>query len=122
MSIRDSLRSVRRKSPQEPNPAAPIPASTSTRQTAAAPPSAPPSGPRRQPSPERHRYHQLKDRLPDGAVFHVEYSAAAQTWTGTLTVNGQVFKGTAGGVFRLLVKLDDDFRAWKAGSLAIPKE
>jgi hypothetical protein len=78
--------------------------------------------PQRRPTPERYHYHQLKSRLPDGAVFHVEYDATAETWTGTLAINGQTFKGKASGVFRLLVKLDNDFRAVQNGSLAIPKE
>jgi hypothetical protein len=29
----------------------------------------------------------LPQRLPDGATFHTVYSAASQTWTGSLTIN-----------------------------------
>jgi hypothetical protein len=51
-----------------------------------------------------------KSRLPDGSRFNVVYDATAARWSGTLTVGGQVFESDAGGVFKLLVKLDTKYR------------
>jgi hypothetical protein len=67
---------------------------------------------------ERFQRHRLKGRLPDGAVFHVRYAAATETWSGTLTVGEQVLTGTASGVMRLLSQLDDVWRAVQGGELA----
>lgn len=52
-----------------------------------------------------------RGRLPDGAAFSVTYDAAAMTWTGTLTVpGGRTYTATASAVFKLLARLDDQFR------------
>jgi hypothetical protein len=62
------------------------------------------------------------ERLPDGSEFCVTYDAAAERWSGTLTVTtpegGQVFEGEAGGVFRLLTALDRQYRDWLAARAA----
>jgi hypothetical protein len=56
------------------------------------------------------------DRLPDGSRFDVAYDAAAERWSGTLTVpavaGGEpaAFSAWASGVFRLLRILDDMYR------------
>jgi hypothetical protein len=50
-------------------------------------------------------------RLPDGAVFHVAYDATKTLWTGTLAIDGQTFTGESSGVFKLLAKLDAQYRA-----------
>lgn len=64
-------------------------------------------------------------RLPDGATFDVRYDAAAEAWTGTLTIPAavatelageladKIFTGSASGVFRLLQDLDGRYRAWR---------
>jgi hypothetical protein len=54
-------------------------------------------------------------RLPNGARFDVAYDAAAETWSGTLTIPvpeaaPAVFTGSAPGVFKLLSKLDRLYR------------
>jgi hypothetical protein len=49
-------------------------------------------------------------RLPDGAKFEVVYDATRTQWTGTLTIGARVFTGSAGGVFKLLNRLDRKFR------------
>lgn len=49
-------------------------------------------------------------RLPDGAKFEVTYDAARTQWTGTLTIGEKVFTGSAGGVFKLLNRLDRQYR------------
>ena len=50
-------------------------------------------------------------RLPDGATFHVVYDATAEKWTGRLSVpEAGTFDSSAGGVFKLLQKLDGQFR------------
>jgi hypothetical protein len=51
-----------------------------------------------------------QDRLPDGAKFEVVYDAGKTQWTGTLTVSGKVFSGSAGALFTLLNRLDRHFR------------
>lgn len=51
-----------------------------------------------------------KERLPDGAKFEVVYVAARTQWTGTLTIGGEVFTGSAGGVYKLLNRLDRQYR------------
>ena len=50
-------------------------------------------------------------RLPDGSCFEVRFDAAAESWSGTLTVGPARFTATAGGVFRLLTLLDRQYRA-----------
>lgn len=50
-------------------------------------------------------------RLPDGAIFHVEYDAAGQKWRGTLTVGEVKVEGEASGVFKLMEALDKLYRA-----------
>jgi hypothetical protein len=49
-------------------------------------------------------------RLPDGAKFEVVYDATRTQWTGTLTIGDKVFTGSAGGVFKLLNRLDRQYR------------
>lgn len=51
------------------------------------------------------------ERLPDGAKFEVVYDAGATQWSGTLTIGEQVFTDSAGGVFKLLHRLDQQYRA-----------
>lgn len=50
-------------------------------------------------------------RLPDGAVFNVQYDAAAVRWSGTLTIGDRQFTATESAVFKLLINLDRQFRA-----------
>ena len=64
-----------------------------------------------------------KARLPDGSRFDgLVWHEATLLWTGTLTVpaagGGEpaVFTASAGGVYRLLNKLDDLYRASLAAS------
>lgn len=49
-------------------------------------------------------------RLPDGSKFEVVYDATQAKWTGTLTVEDRVFSDSAGGVFKLLTRLDRQYR------------
>jgi hypothetical protein len=49
-------------------------------------------------------------RLPDGSKFEVVYDAARTQWTGTLTIGERIFTGSAGGVFKLLNRLDRQYR------------
>src|SRR5262249_23487891 len=54
-------------------------------------------------------------RLPHGARFELEYDSASQTWSGTLTIptpggKPSVVTDKASGVFRLLSKLDGQYR------------
>lgn len=76
----------------------------------------------RPPGPaERDRRHQKKGRLPDGASFVVVYSGSTRTWSGALTVphgpkeggrqEHRRFAGEEDGVFKLLARLDDQYRA-----------
>lgn len=39
------------------------------------------------------------------------YDAATTRWAGTLTIGEQVFTDSAGGVFKLLNRLDQQYRA-----------
>ncbi len=59
-------------------------------------------------------------RLPDGSAFAVAYSAATQTWSGSLTVGGTdpslVLSGQASSVFQLLKRLDQQYRERKAAA------
>jgi hypothetical protein len=74
-----------------------------------------------QPAGERKRPTQAPPgRLPDGSCFEVRYDAAAETWSGTLTVGPSRFTATAGGVFRLLTLLDGQYRAALAAGGADP--
>jgi hypothetical protein len=50
-------------------------------------------------------------RLPDGSKFEVVYDASQTRWNGTLTIGEKVFTGSAGGVFKLLGRLDQQYRA-----------
>ena len=62
---------------------------------------------------KKQRGPDLKQRLPDGAVFHVTYTAASTSWTGSLDIEGcPRFQSVHGGVFGLLGRLDDLYRAW----------
>lgn len=51
-----------------------------------------------------------RGRLPDGAKIEAVYDASRTQWVGTLTVGEAVFKGSAGGVFKLLSRLDEQYR------------
>src|SRR5947209_6900323 len=68
-------------------------------------------------SPAGHDFQmQQKGRLPDGSAFSVSYDAAAVLWRGRLTIHvpgggALEFTGEAPGVFRLLSRLDDQYRA-----------
>lgn len=59
-------------------------------------------------------------RLPDGSTFHVIYDAAKEEWVGGLTfhaaqVGGMVvLSDRASAVFKLLRKLDAQYREWAA--------
>jgi hypothetical protein len=64
-----------------------------------------------------------KGRLPDGSAFQVRWAARVERWSGVLTVptpgrgDGTAaveFRGEAGGVFRLLESLDNQYRDWLA--------
>ena len=74
------------------------------------------------PAPKQKASQPPAGRLPDGSEFRVTYDAAAERWSGTLTVTtpegGQVFEGEAGGVFRLLTALDRQYRDWLAARAA----
>lgn len=50
------------------------------------------------------------ERLPNGAKFEVVYDASQTRWTGTLTIGEKVFTDSAGGVFKLLNRLDRQYR------------
>ncbi len=59
---------------------------------------------------------QSAGRLPDGSRFEVQYDAASERWSGTLTVptpGGEpaTFTGTGSALFRLLSSLDKQYRA-----------
>jgi hypothetical protein len=53
--------------------------------------------------------------LPDQSGFEVRYDAATEMWSGTLTVPGdgmpRTFTASASGVFKLLSRLDELYRA-----------
>jgi hypothetical protein len=57
-----------------------------------------------------------QERLPDGAKFEVVYDSGKTQWSGTLTVGGKVFSGSAGALFTLLNRLDRQFRLTLAES------
>jgi len=50
------------------------------------------------------------ERLPDGAKFEVVYDTTRTQWSGTLTIGESVFTGSAGDVFKLLNRLDRQYR------------
>lgn len=52
----------------------------------------------------------VMERLPDGSKFEVVYDASRTQWTGTLTIGERTFTGAAGGVFKLLNRLDRQYR------------
>ena len=66
--------------------------------------------PKARPGPKRQA-----GRLPDRSRFEVQFDAAAEAWSGTLTMPGDgealTFSATASGVFTLLSKLDQLYRA-----------
>lgn len=69
---------------------------------------------------KRKRFRKVP-RLPDGAKFAARYDAAAQRWTGSLTVprpghpNGDlVLQNFKSGIFRLLELLDQNYRVYLA--------
>lgn len=49
-------------------------------------------------------------RLPSKSAFAVVYDADKTQWSGTLTIGEKVFTGSAGGVFKLLRRLDQQYR------------
>jgi hypothetical protein len=51
-----------------------------------------------------------KGRLPDGAVLQAHYHAETETWSGSLTVNGQTWEGTGPALLKLLTHLDNLYR------------
>lgn len=67
-------------------------------------------------APKRRHHRTSKSRLPDGAQFVVTYNAAFQSWGGHLLIGDKRFVAQAGGVFTLLARLDDQYRA------ALPRE
>jgi hypothetical protein len=78
---------------------------------------------RRDRAARKHAKRQVKHpekvqtpRLPDGAAFTVAYDAATETWTGSLTVEGHTFTGSASGVFKLLAQLDRQYQQQEPGS------
>jgi hypothetical protein len=58
----------------------------------------------------REEARQGAGRLPDASAFLLEYDAAAQQWSGTLTVGALSFEAKAPAVFRLLQVLDRMYR------------
>jgi len=90
--------------------------------------------PKRKPHPSSPAAKDAKaGRLPDGAKFTVTYSAEDQRWSGVLEVPhaglldelpasgeaaSRVFRGSASGVFRLLSRLDEAYRTFKASTPA----
>jgi hypothetical protein len=61
-------------------------------------------------NPERMGGRKLKGRLPNLAKYEAVYDADKERWEGTLRIGDKVFEGAEGGIFRLLVKLDDRYR------------
>jgi hypothetical protein len=64
-------------------------------------------------------------RLPHGACFEMNYDSASQTWSGTLTIpkpdgKPSVVTDKASGVFRLLSKLDSQYREIEGKSEQAP--
>lgn len=52
-------------------------------------------------------------RLPDGATFHVSYDASSLRWSGSLFIPGcPEFSNDSSAVFKLLRKLDTQYRVW----------
>lgn len=52
-------------------------------------------------------------RLPEGAVYHKTFDAAAKLWTATLTIPGTPgFTGQASGSFRAEIEADRQYRDW----------
>jgi hypothetical protein len=49
-------------------------------------------------------------RLPDGSKFELAYDASETRWNGTLTTEEKVFTGSAGNLFKLLNRLDQQYR------------
>jgi hypothetical protein len=74
-----------------------------------------------QPSEQPHRAEKPKSRLPDGSRFEVQYDAAKQQWSGTLTVpaagqGATSFTGARSSLFKLLAVLDDQYRSSLSGT------
>ena len=66
--------------------------------------------------PSRKQAVGKQERLPDGAKFEVVYDSGKTQWTGTLTVGGNVFSGSAGALFTLLNRLDRQYRLYARGT------
>jgi hypothetical protein len=60
--------------------------------------------------PQKPKTPANQGRLPHGSKFEVVYDATRTQWVGTLTVGEAVFKDSAGGVFKLLGRLDEQYR------------
>lgn len=62
-----------------------------------------------------------KGRLPHGSRFEVEYDAGTQTWSGSLRIKGpsqdKPLEDSADALFKLLQKLDDQYRAYLAKTM-----
>src|SRR5262249_18309396 len=62
------------------------------------------------PTPKKKSVGEGMGRLPDRAKFEVVYDANGTRWTGTLTIGDKAFTDSAGGVFKLLNRLDRQYR------------
>ncbi len=78
-------------------------------------------GPKQQRRALRNDQRNHQQRLPDGAGFHVFYNAASTRWQGSLEIPDAAaemgfrrFDNDASGVFKLLGKLDAQYREWLA--------
>lgn len=72
---------------------------------------------------ERDRRMEQNGRLPHGSSFSFWYNATEERWTGVLCIStpakvpGELkesFADSASGVFKLLTKLDNQYRSWLA--------
>lgn len=66
-------------------------------------------------------------RLPHRSTFDVEYNAAKQLWTGTMTIPQEgggvkTISGEKGKLFGLLASLDLRYRDWLASQFASSQE
>ena len=70
----------------------------------------PPAKPQPVPGKSNTKRPDIPGRLPDGATFHLRYDVLTQTWSGSLKIGDVIFVGEKSGVFKLLRKLDAEFR------------
>jgi hypothetical protein len=61
------------------------------------------------PSPKKRSSH-TTGRLPDGSKFEVTYNGNETRWNGTLAIGETVFTDSAGNLFKLLNRLDQQYR------------